>query len=413
MKILYHYSTMKLKNFCLIVCAVCGIFTTNAQTEDQIFEAWKDGNYVRLLEYHVTADSSLLPIIEDALALVHPNLEQLNYDQLEEINRKSANDSLVINLLTDVLNKKKRQIIAQLYSFNGKELLAYLQKNPSHQDILYGTFKECVFESLDSVPLAELMMLQDVITDSDMQALNNELSTRAKERKDIMKGNMPNFIQNEALNLYRLQYVISRKTHTYIYKSFENICYQYAALEEFSDDPAVIERQFASIVKQNLSSDQLRQYLQLEADAYCEAVNAGRSRFSQVMGLKQFTPMRLTIPQLKMGYVSDKDILERIQQAKENYQRSRENIDDAASVASWFAGGLFGRLMVRGGKMLAERWAGSNLSEDIIYTRLAYMESCYVSLLKSMEKQIATISNDLREQTTTNEQQFIDYVKNK
>ena len=413
MKILYHYSTMKLKNFCLIVCAVCGIFTTNAQTEDQIFEAWKDGNYVRLLEYHVTADSSLLPIIEDALALVHPNLEQLNYDQLEEINRKSANDSLVINLLTDVLNKKKRQLIAQLYSFNGKELLAYLQKNPSHQDILYGTFKECVFESLDSVPLAELMMLQDVITDSDMQALNNELSTRAKERKDIMKGNMPNFIQNEALNLYRLQYVISRKTHTYIYKSFENICYQYAALEEFSDDPAVIERQFASIVKQNLSSDQLRQYLQLEADAYCEAVNKGRSGFSQVMGLQQFIPMRMTIPQLKMGYVSDKDILERIQQAKENYQRSRENIDDAASVANWFAGGLFGRLMVRGGKMLAERWAGSNLSEDIIYTRLAYMESCYVSLLKSIEKQIVTINNDLREQTITNEQQFIDYVKNK
>ena len=95
---------MKLKNFCLIVCAVCGIFTTNAQTEDQIFEAWKDGNYVRLLEYHVTADSSLLPIIEDALALVHPNLDQLNYDQLEEINRKSANDSLVINLKNVFLN---------------------------------------------------------------------------------------------------------------------------------------------------------------------------------------------------------------------------------------------------------------------------------------------------------------------
>lgn len=405
---------MKLKYFCLIICMVYGVSITNAQTEEQVLEAWKDGNYMRLLEYHITADPSLLPIIEDALALVPSNLDQLEYDILEEINRKSANDSLVMNLLTPVLNNKKRQIIAQLYTLNSKELLAYLQQNPNHKEILFGTFKECIFESLNSIPLAELRVLRDVIPSPDIQVLNDELKTRSKEMKDIMKGNMPNYIQNEALNLYRIQYVISRKTHSYIYKSFENICYQYAALEDFSDDPIVMEKQFASIVKQNLSSDELQQYLQLEVDAYCESINIGRSKLSQAMGLNQYLPMHLTVPQVKMGYVSDKNILERIQNAKENYKQKRENIDNAASVAGWFtSGSILGRLIVQGGKKLAERWAGSDLSKDIIYIHLAYVESCYASLLKNIEMQIVTINDDLKEQTLTNEQKFIEYVKNK
>lgn len=404
---------MKLKHFSLIACAILVFPIANAQTEDQVLEAWKDGNYTRLLEYHTTADSSLLPMIEDALVLVPSNLEQLDYSRLENLYNNSTNDSLVMNLIVPVFNDKKRQIIAQLYTLNGKELLAYIQQNPSHQEILFGTFQDCIFESLKSIPLAEVIMLMDVIPAPQVQTLNEELKTRQQEIKDTMKSNLPNYIQNEALNIYRIQYVLSRKTYAYIYKSFENICYQYAALEDFSDDPAVMEKQFASIVKQNLSSEELRQYLQLEADAYCEAVNIGRSTFCQTMGLKQYIPMRMTIPQLKIGFVSDKTILERIKRAKENYERTREDIDDAANVAGWFTSGLLGRLMVRGGKMLAERWAGSNLSEDIIYTRLAYMEACYASLLNSIEKQIKDINKGISDQTKTNEQQFIEYVKSK
>ena len=67
--------------------------------------------------------------------------------------------------------------------------------------------------------------------------------------------------------------------------------------------------------------------------------------------------------------------------------------------------------MVKGGKMLAERWAGSSLSEKIIYTRLSYLESCYNSLLNNFEMQIVKITNDINEQVLNNEVKFIKYVK--
>ena len=107
---------MKLKHFSLIACAILVFPIANAQTEDQVLEAWKDGNYTRLLEYHTTADSSLLPMIEDALVLVPSNLEQLDYSRLENLYNNSTNDSLVMNLIVPVFNDKKRQIIAQLYT---------------------------------------------------------------------------------------------------------------------------------------------------------------------------------------------------------------------------------------------------------------------------------------------------------
>lgn len=403
---------MKTNRFYLVIGFLFGISTfTSAQTESQIITAWEQENYATLLQCHATADSSLLPMIEDALVLVKPNLEKLSYDQLDSLRVQCTDDSLALNLLIPAYNASKRQIIAQLYSLNSEEVLEYLQRHPSHKNVLYGTFEECVYESLPSISLPELIMLNKAFP--EMQPVKETMSGRGKELKDLMKDNIQNFTQNEAYSLYRLQYVITRKAHAYLYARYENICYQYAAIENIPDDPSALEKQFAGIVKQNLSSDDLRNYLQLEVNAYCDAVNAGRAELCKVMGLKQYTPMKITVPQIKIGYKSDKTILERIPQAKADYADNRENINEAANIAGWFTSGLMGRLLVKGGKMMADRWAGSNLADKIIYARLAYLESCYLSLSQNMERQIRIVENDVNEQMNNNEKKFVEYVKNK
>lgn len=401
--------TIKYINFiCLLFCAS---IIVHAQTEEQILTAWEQGNYVQLLTYHATADSSLLPIIEDALSLVQPDLTRLEFDELKELRSLCVNDSLAMNLLTPVYNSKKRQIIAILYTSNSEDILSYLQKHPAHEGLLYGTLEECIYESLKSIPVSELLMLKDAFP--KMQSIKTEISTRDNEIKSIVKANTSNFVENEFANLYRLQYVISRKAHAYLYARYKKICYEYAAIEDFSDDPEIMERQFAEIAKRNLSSDDLRQYLQLEVNAYCEATNLGRSAMAKTMSQKKYYPMQITMPQIKIGYISDKTILELIPQAKQEYADDRETIDNVAGVAKWFAGGLLGRLVVEGGKMFADYLVGSSLSDKIINARLAYLESCYLSLISNLERQIRIIENDIDKQAINNEQQFTKYVRGK
>ena len=401
---------MMMKRFWLYICLVSSI-SMYAQTEEQVLIAWQQKDYAQLIKYHALADSSLLPLIEDAIALVTPNIEQMDFNQIDSLRELCINDPLAMNLLTPVYNKKKCQILALLYTMNSEELLKYLQQNPSHQEILYGAFEECVYDALHSIPLSELLMLHNTVPSLQVQAVHEEINNRTDELKSVLKANIHNFIQHEYANLYRLQYVVTRKTHAYLYARYSNVCYQYAAVENLPEDTKEMEKQFAEIVKQYFSSDDLQQYLQLEVDAYCETVNASRIQFCKCMGLEQYLPMKIVVPQIKIGYKSEKTILDRIPQAKEDYANKRESIDNAANVANWFTGGIGGWLLVKGGKMLAERWAGSSLSEKIIYTRLSYLESCYNSLLNNFEMQIVKITNDINEQVLNNEVKFIEYVK--
>lgn len=101
-----------------------------AQTEEQVLIAWQQKDYAQLIKYHALADSSLLPLIEDAIALVTPNIEQMDFNQIDSLRELCINDPLAMNLLTPVYNKKKCQILALLYTMNSEELLKYLQQNP-------------------------------------------------------------------------------------------------------------------------------------------------------------------------------------------------------------------------------------------------------------------------------------------
>lgn len=380
-----------------------------AELSSDVYHSWERKDILHLVSLH-SKYPHLRVSIQDVFAqLSDDDYKNLTYEDLNAIMRNSTGNPIMEQFFGPMLADREYQILTELCDMSINDLKSYIETYPQRKKFIYDVLGASIVAQKHNLSVQELLYLQYKFPTLESIVIQQEIGTRGTEIQKIIRNNIDSYITQEQKQTELFYYVLERKTYAYICNKYEQVCYQYACIAEVPNTTEEIESQFRNIFSQCLKSNELREYLQLEADAYCEHINAARKAYCISAGISKFTPLQITVPDIPFTFFSDQEIISKIPQAREDYIDNRQTVNKASKVARFFMGGL--TTMVAKG--VADYLVGSNLSSKIINARLKYVDEAFVSLQRRVIDNTVVVKENIGEQIHSNEVQFKKVIKGK
>lgn len=380
-----------------------------AQFSKEVYQYWKDGKIKDLVQLY-EENPQLRSSIADALTMTDDFVyNKLTYEDLQEILLLCKGDSTLTHYFNPLLARQEYLIIKELCVMTPDIFLSYVKKYPQRKQLLYETLGANIVAQRHNLSVAELLFVQHKIPDLQPQVMANEIASRGAEMQKIIRDSIDNYMQVEQMQSDLFYYVLERKTYTYVCVKYEQVCYRYANIADVPNSTDEIEEQFMAIVRQCFNGKELQEYLQLEADAYCEHINAARKNYCRSAGVNKYLPLKLSVPEITFSFYSDREILAKIPKARTDYTENRETVSQIAGVAGFIFGGIT-TLIAKG---VADYLVGDNLTDKIINARLQYVDEAFTSLQERAISDTEVIIEDIQKQIENNEHKFSKVIKSR
>lgn len=402
-------TTHKLLLLVAFLCFSSAILGQKSDT-DIIYDAWCNNDVARLAEIHAQCSDAECRIrVQDALATIPDEIyTALTYESLLSIIGKCGHDSIMLRMFNPLLAYQEEYILLQMCSITPKGLLKYVEDYPRRKKLVYDVLGASIVANQSELSVQELLYIHYRLPDLCPQPIEDEIATRDEEIQRIVRMNHCVYLSEESKQADLLYYVLERKAYAYLFMKYEEVCYMYAQVADVPNSVNEMERQYNSIISQCLNSQDLQSYLQLEADGFCEVINIARKNYCRTAGIKQYVPLKIVVPPISFKYYSDREILSKIPEAREQYANDRETVNTVSNVAGF----LFGGLAKYASKGLFDYMAGSSLSDNIIAARLMYVDNVFTSMQSCVTQEINQMITTISEQVRKNEDFFnttIDY----
>ncbi len=380
----------------------------HAQTfaKSDVYKAWNEDNLSKLITIH-SQSPSLRSLVEEAIGQMNIESLSLSFEELQSYTEQLEKGSPLYNLLINAMKDKKSQVLQQVAVYTPEKLDAYMQQYPAQVQFIQKEIQKAISNSISSVPLNELYYMERTMPYLNHQQIVQETKGRDAERKAILIENLSDYMQKEKEELSYMEYVLRLREHEYFRNKFRNVCIDYASTKQVSPSIYEMETQYKQVVSRHLKPREVQLYLQKEADALCRTVNAARSEYCRAIGKNDFVKLSITIPAPNYNCYISTSALEKIHQAYENYNSSREFINLGGSVAKFLGAGIWASI----GEGVAEWFAGSSLADDVTAAQLEYVGDAYKSLENMVKKQIVEANQSISKQITENQKKFIKDVK--
>ena len=371
-------------------------------SKSDVYKAWEEEDLAKLITIH-SQNPSLRSLVEEAIGQMDIKSFSLSFDELTSYTKQIKKDSPLFHLLTNALKDKKSKIVQNVVSYTPEDLDSYMQKNPTQRKFIEGQMYEAFHNSVTSLPLNELYYVERVMPYLDSQQITAEAKGRDIERRDILVNNLSDYMKKERAELSYLEYMLSMREHEYFRKKFRNICMEYASVKQSSRSVYQMESQYRWIVNRHMRPKDIQLYLQKEADELCAIINASRSEYCLAMGKKDFVKMSIIVPEPSYDCYFPTTGLDKVVQAYDSYDSTRDAINVGGKIASFFGAGIWGTI----GQGVAEWFTESNLAENITDAQLEYVKDSYQVLEKRVGQQIDNAHKSIAKQIANNQEKFL------
>ena len=373
-----------------------------AQINNDVYQCWKNKDIEGLVSLYGN-HPQLRSSIQDVLAmLADADYSSLSYEDLISIKNHYKNDSIMSQFFNPMLAEREYEIITELCSMNPQDFNTYIEEHPQRKALLYDALGTSIVAQKHNLSVQELLYIQYSLPLLEPTIIEKEISERGTEIQKIIREHLEDYVRLEHEQSKLFFYVLERKVYTYVCLKYEQVCYQYATISDVPNTTDAIETQFQSIFQQCFQSKELQEYLQLEANAYCEHINSARNKYCKSAGINKYLPLQLSVPEIQFAFFSDRDIISKIPQAREDYKENRETVNSVSSVAGFLFGGLT-KIIAKG---IGDYLVGDNLTDKIINARLQYVDEAFISMQNDVIESTANIKENLNEQFITNENKF-------
>ncbi|MCH5175128.1 MAG: hypothetical protein J1F40_04525 [Prevotellaceae bacterium] len=372
-------------------------FTTN-----DVYKAWEEENLGKLITIH-SKSPSLRGLTEEAIGQMNIKNLSLSFEELQSYTEQLEVGSPLYNLLINSMKDRKSQVLQEVSSYTPEELEAYMVQHPEQSTFIQQEMHFAVCKSLTSLPLNELYYVDRVMPFLDHQQIAEETKGRNAERRDILMGNLSDYMKKEKAELGYMEYVLRMKEHEYFRNKFRASCIEYARVKEVSPNVYAMASQYERVLNRHLNPKSIQQYLQKEADALCSAINASRSEYCRAMGKNDFVKLSIAVPAPSYDCYIYTAALDKVIKAYEDYNSSREAISIGGNIARFFGAGIWASI----GEGIAEYAAGSSLADNVTDAQLEYVGDSYRILENQVKQQIDNAHKSILKQITDNQQKFI------
>lgn len=393
---------MKKSNVLLFVLLLSASVYAQTFTESDVYRAWEEENLGKLITIH-SQSPSLRGLAEEAIGQMNIKNLSLSFEELQSYTELLEVGSPLYNLLINSMKDRKSQVLHDVSSYTPEELEAYMAHHPSQRQFVQHEIHSAVSRSLTSLPLNELYYVDRGLPFLDHQQIAEEAKGRNAERKDILMSNLSDYMKKEKTQLEYMEYVLRMKEHEYFRNKFRASCIEYARVKEVSPNVYVMASQYERVLNRHLNPKNIQQYLQKEADALCNTINASRSEYCRAMGKNDFVKLSITVPTPSYDCYISTAALDKIIKAYEDYNSSREAISIGGNIARFFGAGIWASI----GEGIAEYAAGSSLADNVTDAQLEYVGDSYRILENQVKQQIEHAHKSILKQITDNQQKFI------
>lgn len=400
----------RMKKILIFTVSLLCYFVVGAEEvwDSDVFALWSNRDISGLVVNLSHHPENRTDIIDALILLDDQEFEKLSYEQLNTIINYCKNDSVVCPMFIPFQQKRFAELVSDISKQTPKELVQYAKKYPTLASDVYNLLGSAIVANKKNIKLQELLYLQYQFPTLMEKEVEKEVKTRNKELQNILWFNANKYFAAEKEQSELLLYVLERKVYSYLYLKYSLICYEYAQIGDVPNDVNSIEREFDKIVKKNIRSNELMNYLQLEADAYCDVINQTRKGYCVSAGIPKYVQLDVSVPPLSFKYFSDRDLLAKIPQARKDYLENREDASTVADVAGFFFGS-FAKLVVNG---VGDYLVADNLADKIINARLLYVDEVFNSMHEYIEKEVDTMIMDVITQISNNERSYVESIYN-
>lgn len=375
-------------------------------TTSDVYKAWEEENLGKLITIH-SQSPSLRGLAEEAIGQMNIKNLTLSFEELQSYTEQLEVGSPLYNLLINSMKDRKSQVLQDVSSYTPEELEAYMAHHPAQRLFIQHEIHSAVSRSLTSLPLNELYYVDRVLPFLDHQQIAEETKGRDAERRDILMGNLSDYMKKEKTELGYMEYVLRMKEHEYFRNKFRASCIEYARVKEVSPSVYTMASQYERVLNRHLNPKDIQRYLQKEADALCSTINASRSEYCRAMGKKDFVKLSITVPAPAYDCYIYTAALDKIIKAYEDYNSSREAISIGGNIARLFGAGIWASI----GEGIAEYAAGSSLADNVTDAQLEYVGDSYRILEKQVKQQIDNAHKSILKQISDNQQKFVNDAK--
>ncbi len=379
---------------------------SQAFSEDKLYQAWNNKDIITLFSI-ASYDSSKKELVQDALLQIDYDYTTLSFEELITCYSYCKNYKEIAAVLNLYIDESKANILSDVRRMTPDEIRMYFEKYPQRRIFVEEELCNVISNSLSDLSLQELIYSKENIKYLSDICFDDEIEKRASERSEILKENVLDYTQKEQTELFLLSYIVKRKSYEYFCAKFKIICSDYAFMENVPSDVYDHSQMFNRIISNNIHPAELRNYLQMEADAICSVINNHRADYSRIVGKEKFVPIKITIPELSYDCHIPNNALSKIPQAYNDYYKSRETISTVGSVASWF----FGSLVSKIGEGIADVYAGSSLTEDIISARIQHVDESFKAIQQAFFRQIEATILSVEKQIVENQKSFVKDIR--
>lgn len=397
---------MKRCSFILVFILSVSISIAQTFTTNAVYKAWEEENLGKLITIH-SQSPSLRSLTEEAIGQMNIKNLSLSFEELQSYTEQLEVGSPLYNLLINSMKDRKSQVLQEVSSYTPEELEAYMVQHPAQRQFVQQEMHSAISRSLTSLPLNELYYVDRMMLFLDHQQIAEETKGRDAERRDILMDNLSDYMKKEKTELGYMEYVLRMKEHEYFRNKFRASCMEYARVKQVSSDIYTMASQYEYILYRHMNPKDIQNYLQKEADALCNAINASRSEYCRAMGKKDFVKLVIKVPSPDYDCYISASALEKIVQAYEDYNSSREAISIGGNIARFFGAGIWASI----GEGIAEYAAGSSLADDVTAAQLEYVGDAYRALENKVKIEIYNAHKSIIKQITDNQQKFINDVK--
>ena len=375
-------------------------------TKSDVYKAWEDGDLAKLIAIH-SQNPSMRSLTKEAIGQMNIESQALSFEQLYSFTEQLDNDDPLYMLLINAVKDKKSQILQNVALYTPEELETYMQSNPAQRQFIQKEMHTAISNSVSSLPLNELYYVERMMPYLNRQQILEEAKGRDAERKDILIQNLADYMYKEKEELVYLEYVLRQREHEYFRTKFRNSCIDYANVKQVSGSIYVMESQYKQVVSRHLRPKEVQLYLQKEADALCNTINALRSEYCRAMGKSDFVKLSITVPAPNYDCEISTSALEKIIKAYDDYNSSREFISFGGTVAKFLGAGIWASI----GEGIAEWAAGSSLADDVTAAQLEYVGDSYKALENKVIQQMDEAHRSILKQIVNNQEKFMEDVK--